>query len=250
MLLCLMALWWAPPSEAILGVADTAIVFDPSNYGINILTQTNTLRSTLNEAVMLQNEAKSLQYELQNLWDNAANLTKSPLQLLGRIQGLWAAYTQLMHTADGLTYTLDQARSRFETAYPKMPRTDLTTITSEAARMQQNIRAASATAVNTQSVYDRLGQQMASNNQALSAAQASVGALQIGQAQAQLDALQNEQLAGLTEIEAATGRVQTEWIAMQVKERQDGDAINAKFMQGYGQAGFKKVGESAGVELK
>lgn len=241
-------LMWAPPSDAILGVAD--VVFDPSNYGLNMLTQSNTLRSTLNEAIMLKNEAKSLQYELQNLWDNAANLTKSPLQLLGQIQGLWTAYTQLMRTADGLTYSLDQARSRFETAYPKMPRTDLNTITSEAARMQQNIRAASATAVNTQSVYDRLGQQMSANNQALSAAQASIGALQIGQAQAQLDALQNEQLAGLTEIEAATGRVQTEWIAMQVKERQDGDAINAKFMTGYGQAGFKKVGEGTGVELK
>ena len=235
---------------SILGVGDTAIVFDPQLYQLNMLTQANTLKSTLNEAVLIQNQIKQMQYDLQGLWNQAQHLQKSPLQLLGQIQGMWSAYQGLLQTADGLTYQLEQSRQRFATAYPTVGRTNLDTIMSEAGAMQRSIRAASQTAVDTQSIYTRLGDQMRQNGQALSAAQSAVGSLQIGQAQAQLSALQNEQLAGLAEIEAAGNRVQTEWVSMQVKERQDGDAINAKFMQGYGAKGFKQVGESQGVTLK
>lgn len=236
--------------HSILGVGDTAVVFDPTNYQMNLLTQANTLKSTLNEALMIQNQAKGLQYQLQGLWNQATNLQKSPLQLLGQIQGLWMSYQSLLKRANGLTYELDTTRQRFETTYPSLPRSNLNTITQEAAAMRTSIRAASQTATDTQSIYDRLGQQMAHNNQALSAAQASVGALQVEQAQAQLTALSNEQLAGIAEIEAAGNRVNTEWIAMQMKERQDGEAVNAKFMAGYGGQGFKGVGATKGVELK
>lgn len=242
-----MCCWLSNSAEAIWGVGD--IVHDPQNFQVNLLTQANTLKSTLNEAILIQNQAKSLQYQLQGLWNDGQNLQQNPLKLLAQIQGMWNRYQGLLNTAEGLTYQMDASRARFEAAYPQLPRSNLNIITAESAAMLQSIRAASQTAVQTQSVYDRMEQQMQTNQQALNGAQMSVGALQVGQAQAQLTALTNEQLASIAAIEAAGNRVNTEFISMQVKERQDGAALNSKFMEGYGGQGFKKVGQSSGVPL-
>lgn len=227
-----------------------SLVYDPNNYAINLLTQANTLRSTINEATMIANQVKALTYQLQSLVNEAQNLKVSPLRLLGQIEGLWSSYNALMDTAEGLTYNLDHARVNFETRYPSVANADIGTITQRSADMLQSIRAASKTAVSTQSVYDRLGQELAANRQAITAAQAARGAMEIAQASAQIQALTNEQLMTMTEIEAANGRVQTEFVAMQVKERQDGAAVADQFMAGYGTHGFKGIGESAGVPLR
>jgi P-type conjugative transfer protein TrbJ len=228
----------------------SGVVFDPSNYAVNLMNQVNTLRSTLNEAQMLANQVKALEYQIQSLWNEAQNLKANPLQLAGQIQGMWTAYNSLMANAAGLTYNLDQSRVRFETAYPAVASADMTTITRSSVAMLESIRNASKTAVASQSIYERLCNELAANNQALTAAQASQGALQIAQAQAQIAALSNEQLATMSQIEAANGRVQTEFVAMQVKDRQDGRAVNERWMQGYGTAGFKGIGQGTGVPLR
>jgi type IV secretion system protein TrbJ len=226
------------------------VVFDPSNYAVNLLNQVNTLKSTLQEAQMIANQVKAMEYQLQSLWNEAQNLKANPLQLAGQIQGMWTAYNSLMANAAGLTYNLDQSRVRFETAYPAVASADMTTITRSSVAMLESIRNASKTAVASQSIYERLCNELAANNQALTAAQASQGALQIAQAQAQIAALSNEQLATMAQIEAANGRVQTEFVAMQVKDRQDGRAVNERWMQGYGTAGFKGIGQGTGVPLR
>ena len=245
-----LVLWSVQASEGVLGIGDIAIVYDPNNYAVNLLTQANTLRSTINEATQIANQAKGLAYQFQSLVNEAQNLTTNPLRLLGQIEGLWASYNHLMEHAEGLTYNLDQARVNFETVYPKVASADIGTITQKSADMLRSIRAASQTAVQTQSVSDRLSQELSANRQALDAAQRSRGALEIAQASAQLEALTNEQLANITQIEAANARVQTEFVAMQVKERQDGAAVADRFMTGYGQQGFKTLGQSQGVDLK
>jgi P-type conjugative transfer protein TrbJ len=244
-----LTLVWVHPSVAVLGIGDTAIVFDPNNYFANIATQINTLKSTVNEATQITNQIKALEYQLQSLWNEAQNLKANPLQLLGRIQGMWDAYNTIMRQAEGTAFALTQTSARFETSYPTLASGNTQEVTSRLSSMLQSIRAGAQTAVQTQSIYERLCNELDANTQALTAAQASVGALQIAQAQAQIQALTNEQLATLTQIEAASSRVETEWIAMQVKERQDATAINRQFVGGLDQ-GFKGIGQSKGVTLK
>jgi len=240
---------WVRPSRSFLGIGDTAIVFDPQNYFTSIATQVNTLKSTVNEAVMIANQAKALTYQVQSLWNEAQNLKANPLQLLGRIQGMWDAYNQIMRHAEGTAFALTQASTRFEANYPALATGSVQEVSSHVSAMLQSVRAATRTAVQTQSVYERLCNELDANQQALTAAQASTGALQIAQAQAQIQALTNEQLATLTQIEAAASRVQTEWIAMQVKERVDATAVNKRFVDGMDQ-GFKGIGQAQGITLR
>lgn len=233
-----------------LGVGDTAVVYDPNNFFVNVATQANTLKTTVNQGIEIANQAKQLEYQLQSLWNEAQNLKTNPLQLVGQIQGMWNSYNAIMGNAEGIAYNLAQAGARFEVAYPQVPSTGIGEIAAASKRMLASIRAATKTAVSSQSVYDRLCNELNANQQALTAAQASQGALQIAQAQAQIQALSNEQLATIAQIEAANGRVQAEWIAMQVKERADAEAAHERFMAGYGAQGFKGVGQATGVELK
>lgn len=248
MLLCALA--WALPGDAFLGVGDIAIVFDPNNYATALATQAHTLKSTINEGLMIANQAKALEYQAVSLFNEATNLKANPLQLLGRIQGLWDGYNVVMDNAEGIGFGLQQAQQRFEHNYPALATPAVQDITARTKTMLESIRGSTTVAIKTQSVYDRLCEQLTSAKQALTAAQASTGALQIAQAQAQIQALGSEQLATIAQIEAATGRVQTEWIAMQAKERTDAEAHHEDWMAGYGAAGYKAIGQSRGVELR
>jgi type IV secretion system protein TrbJ len=214
------------------------------------MTQANTLKSTLNEATMIANQAKGLENQAVSLLNEATNLKQNPLQLLGQIQGMWNAYNQVMANAEGLAYGVQQSQLRFEQAYPALATPGIQDITRQSGIMLTSIRAATKTAVGSQGVYERLCQELEANRQALTAAQASQGALQIAQAQAQIQALGNEQLATLAQIEAANGRVQTEWTAMQAKERVDAEAAHEAFVSDYGTQGFKKFGQSTAIDLR
>lgn len=217
--------------------------FDGANYVANLATQLNTLKSTINEAASLANQARSLEYQVASLYNEAINLKANPLQLLGQLQGLWGGYNAVMGAAEGIAFGMQQAQVRFEASYPTLATGSVQEITQRTSAMLKSIRAASATAITSQSIYERLCLQQASMQQALTAAQASQGALQIAQAQAQIQALGSEQLATLAQIEAANGRVQTEWIAMQAKERADAEVAHRTFLEGYGAQGFKAIGQ-------
>jgi type IV secretion system protein TrbJ len=252
--------WWLMPLLLIAWVLFTggssqaqigaSLVFDPTNYLPNLMTQLNTLKSTINEATMIANQAQDLEYQATSILNQAKNLKANPLRLLGQIEGLWNAYNTVMGAAEGLTFGLQQAQTNFEQRYPALATPSVQAITQQSAAMLASIRGASKTAVASQSIYERLCAQLDANRQALTSAQASEGALQIAQATAQLQALGNEQIATLGQIAAASGRVQTEWTAMQAKERVDADAAHAQFVGDYGQQGFKGLGQSTPIGLR
>jgi P-type conjugative transfer protein TrbJ len=247
--ICLIASLALSVPRLLCAQIGASVVYDPSNFFVNVATQANTLKSTINEGTMLLNQAKALEYQLQSLWNEAQNLKTNPLQLLGRIQGLWDGYNTVMKNAEGTAFALAQTTARFNASYPALATGSVQAMATQAQAMLQSVRAATTTAVQTQSIYERLCNELDANTQALTAAQASQGALQIAQAQAQIQALTNEQLATLTQIDAASSRVQTEWIALQVKERQDAQAVNRAFVGNLDQ-GFKGIGQSQGVTLK
>ena len=234
-------------SQGIGGLGD--VVFDPQVYMAQMMSYANTLKSTINEGVMIANQAKSLEYQVQSLWNEAKNLQANPLRLLGQIEGLWGAYNGIMANADGLSYNLIGTAAKFEKAYPQMTIPGVDVMVQKSAAMLDSIRKASKTAVSTQSVYDRLCTQLEATKQGLTAAQASQGALQIAQAQAQMQGVNNELLGNLAQLEAANGRVQTEYISMQVAERQQGQVENDHWIAGFGK-GFKLPGQGQGIELK
>jgi P-type conjugative transfer protein TrbJ len=220
-----------------------AVVFDPNNYAMNVLQQVNTLKSTVNEATMIANQVKALEYQVQSLLNEAKHLKTNPLQLLGRIQGLWDAYNRIMANAEGIAFGLASAQQRFETSYPALATPSMQEVAARSTQMLGSIRSASQTAIATQSIYERLCDQLDSAKQAITSAQAAQGMMQINQAQAQIQALQSEQLATLAQVEAASGRVQTEWIAKQAKEQADAQVVSERFMRDIAPQGFKPLGQ-------
>jgi P-type conjugative transfer protein TrbJ len=240
-------------SFAILGIADTAVVFDPSNYASNLIQQYEAVKNTIANATMIANQAMQLEHEAQSLVYQAQNLQKNPLQLLEQLRTLWNQYNGVLRDADGLTYALVQSGAKFQATYPDLVGTDAGTtiadISAASSRMLGSIRKASQSAIKSQSIYERLCQQLDAEQQALAAAQTAQGALQIAQAQAQLQGLTNEQLATLAQIEATNGRVTTEWIMKQAADEEAGRARQERWVSGFGAQGFHAIREGQGVPL-
>ncbi len=246
-----MLLWWHSPSEAILGAAD--VVFDPSNYASNLIQQYEAVQQTINDGIQIANQVKQLEHQLQGLIYQAQNLQANPLRLLEQIQRLWGEYNSLLQNAEGMSYHISTSVTEFEQRYPSVAGTGLG---STIAQMQQasqsqlqQMRLISKTAVKTQSIYEQLCDLQAQNHAALASAQEAVGALQVGQAQAQLQTLTNQQLAQIAEITATQARIQTAKIMKEVQEEEAARESNTRWMAGFGAAGFRGVKEGQGVNL-
>lgn len=87
------------------------VVFDPSNYSQNVLTAAQTLKSNLHEAQALLNQAIQLQNE-------ARSLARFPVEYWNRVQ---ANYEQLKTLAQGgasLGEYLARVNSQFDQLYP------------------------------------------------------------------------------------------------------------------------------------
>ena len=227
-----------------LGVAD--LVED-------IVTEFNTLKSTINEAIMIANQIEGLKRQLQSLVYEAQNLQKNPLQLAAQISQLWGQYNGLLQETTGLTYRVTQSATKFAQAYGALTGIALS---GTVADMQQaskafldQLRFASRTAVQTQSIYEQLCDLQRQNDLALTSAQQAVGALQVQQALAQQQALSNQQLSTLAEIEAANGRMQAAWLMKQVGEEDAAKASNDRWIATYGVQGFHGVKAGQGVDL-
>lgn len=209
----------------------------------------NTLKSTVNEATMIEQQAESLKRQIQSLTYQAQNLQRNPLQLLSQIQNLWSRYNDLLNRTTGLTYRLNQSGSQFDTLYTSATAGRAQDLQQASAALREQMRVASKTAVQTQSIYEQLCDLQAQNQQALASAQDAVGALQVEQALAQQQALSNQQLGTLAAVEAANGRMQAAWMMKQVQEEEAARVSNERWMEGFGAQGFRGVKEGQGVPL-
>jgi P-type conjugative transfer protein TrbJ len=97
--------WTPPPANAQIAVIDAA------NLGQNTLAALRMLQAVNNQLVQLQNEA-------QMLINEARNLTTLPFNIVAQLQATLATTTQLIQQAQGITYQLQTAQSRFNTFYP------------------------------------------------------------------------------------------------------------------------------------
>lgn len=87
------------------------VVFDPSNFVENMLTELHTLTQIENQVIELQNEAQMLLNQAQNL----RNLDFTDLT---RLETTFATTEQLLDQAQGLTFDLDVTEGQLAQHYP------------------------------------------------------------------------------------------------------------------------------------
>ena len=100
---------------ALLTVSGSAfaqwVVFDPSNFVENMLTELHTPTQIENQVVELQNQAQMLMNEGKNLQN--LNFTA-----LTQLQATFAATQQLLDQAQGLSFDLSATEQEFAQRYP------------------------------------------------------------------------------------------------------------------------------------
>ena len=108
----ILALSVSTASPPALAVQFGGVVFDPSNYGQNLLTAARTLRQVSNQIRQLQNEARMLANE-------ARNLTSLTFDAGHELQALLGEIDRLMATAQAISFEIAETDRLFEAHYPE-----------------------------------------------------------------------------------------------------------------------------------
>ncbi|MGE3538673.1 MAG: P-type conjugative transfer protein TrbJ [Candidatus Tectimicrobiota bacterium] len=221
------------PGAALFGVGD--IVFDPTNLLQNTLTAVRTLQSNLNEATQLANDVRMIANQVQQLAHEAQNLATLPLSLWQDLQAELHTYTRLLQQAQGLSFQLSQIPDQMAQLYRTAgrPATSSAALLQQATRWTAQLQQASATALQAQSVWERLSGQQTRLQLALSASERAGGNLQVSQATNQLLGLLAEQQSSLQQILAASGRAEASLLALQAAQEEAARANAAHFMDGF-----------------
>ena len=91
--------------------AAQVVVFDPTNYVKNTLTELHTLQSTINQATQIANQLKQLAYEVQN----AKNI---PSGVWGQIQRDLSDLGQIAKVGQSISYADGALSAEFARMYP------------------------------------------------------------------------------------------------------------------------------------
>lgn len=181
------------------------IVYDPSNYGQNVLQAARALQQ-------INNQVTSLQNQTQMLLNQAKNLANLPYSSLQSIEQSLARTQQLLNQAQGLAYDVNQIDQAFQRLYPQAytGATSSQQLISDAQERWQNSLAGYQDALKVQAgVVQNLDTTRTETDALVSSSQSAVGGLQATQAGNQLIALQTKQLADLTAVIAAQSRAQS-----------------------------------------
>jgi P-type conjugative transfer protein TrbJ len=221
------------PGSALFGVGD--IVFDPTNLLQNTLTAIRTLQSNINEATQIANEVRMIANQVQQLAYEVQNLATLPLSLWHDLQAELRTYTSLLQQAQGLSFQLSQIPGQVAQLYRTAgrPATSSAALLQQATRWTAQLQQASATALQAQSVWERLTGQQTRLQQALSASETAHGNLQVSQATNQLLGVLAEQQGSLQQILAASSRAEASLLALQAAQDEAARANAAHFMDGF-----------------
>ncbi len=201
-------------------------VFDPTNYGQNILTAARTLQQVNNQIQSLQNEAQML----LRLDRNLKGIAFPQLQaLIEKLNGI----DQLMKQAQSVDFEVDQIEARLRALYPRT--------FDPASTRDQRLQAARArydastdALHRTMTVQSGIVQQAREDAQALAditaRSQAAEGALAVSQATNQLLALTAKQGVALQQMMAAQFRADALEKQRQLTESEASRAATRKFL--------------------
>lgn len=211
MLLATLLSW--QPARAQFAVED---VYVGAQATISAL---NSVRALVQQGIQIANEATIIQQQLEQLSYDAANLTQSPLQLVGDLGAMVERYEALLTQAGGLRFDVGGLQGQLRDLYPTLgqevssPADAITRVSGWLGQVRQS----GLTAVEGQAVAPRLQAQRRNIQQALQASQAAPGALGVGQVTNQMLGVLAEQLGSLQQTIATSERVKTTDILTQTE---------------------------------
>ena len=143
--------------------------------------------------------------EVTQLGNDAANLAKLPLSLVGEVQQTMTTATNLFNQGRAIAYQAKASLDAFDTLFTngQIP------FSQRAQAIFNEIRQTSRLATQVQSIYDELCANTARVEQLTNASQAAVGVLQAEQAGNQLLGVLASQQNGMYQLQANTARLQT-----------------------------------------
>ena len=177
-------------------------VFDPANYGQNLLTAARNLQQINNQITQLQNEA-------QMLINQNRNLTNLPTSVSGNLLNSLMRMDNLMRSANGVAYQIAAIDSQYQRLYPEKyaAATSNNLIFQDAQAAWSQARQGHQHSLHVQaSVIEEIRSDRALLNRLVAESQSAVGNLQVAQAGNQLTALNAKQSMQLQTLLAASAR--------------------------------------------
>lgn len=209
----------ATPAQAI-------IVFDPSNYGQNILTAARTLTQINNQIRMLQNQA-------QSLINQAKNLTTISFPELQALRQTIQQIDQLMGQAQGIQFRVANLDQQFRSMFPTSFDAALTN-NSQVVAARSRLDTSMAAYKQTMTVQAQVVENIAADEATLSGivqrSQGAEGGLQVAQATNQLLALVAKQQFQIQNLMAAQYRADAMERANRIQQQSDAQGATTKFL--------------------
>ncbi|WP_095203486.1 P-type conjugative transfer protein TrbJ [Mesorhizobium carmichaelinearum] len=212
-------------SPMITTSAHAFIVFDPTNYGQNVLQAARALEQITNQITSLQNEA-------QMLINQARNLASLPYSSLQQLQQSVQRTQQLLTQAQNIAFDVQQIDQAFQTTYGNASLSDSDQqLIADARERWRNTVGGLQDAMRVQAgVVGNIDTNRTLMSALIGQSQGATGALQATQAGNQLLGLQAQQLADLTAVVAANGRAQALQSAEQAAAAEQGREQRRRFL--------------------
>ncbi len=218
-----------------LCIADTSItvpqahaitVFDPANYGQNLLTAARNLQQINNQVRQLANEA-------QMLINHAQNLTQLPTSVAAELQTSLQQVNGLIQNAQGLAYDVTRIDQEFQRLFPEEYSAGVSTsrIVQDAQETWKLARNGFKHSLEVQAeVVGRIRDDAVTLDGLIAKSQSAAGNLQALQAGNQLTALATKQSMQLQNLFAASARADALHRADAVAARERGRARFQHFL--------------------
>lgn len=206
--------------------AHAIIVFDPSNYGQNILTAARTLEQINNQIRMLQNQA-------QSLINQARNLTTISFPELQALQQTIQQIDVLMGQAQGIQFRVSGLDQQYRSMFPSSFNAALTNnqhVIDARTRLDTSMAAYKQTMTVQAQVVENIAADQAALNGIVQRSQGAEGALQAQQATNQLLALVAKQQFQIQTLMAAQYRADAINQASRVQSQTDAQDATTKFL--------------------
>lgn len=206
--------------------AQAIVVFDPSNYGQNILTAARTLEQINNQIRMLQNQA-------QSLINQAKNLTTISFPELQALQQTLQQIDQLMGQAQGIQFKVAGFDQQFKSMFPNDLRSALKTnaqVIAARSRLDNSMAAFRQTMAVQSQVVENVEADAANLTQIVARSQSAEGALQVSQASNQILALVAKQQFQIQNLMASQYRAEAIERANRLQQQTDAQNATKKFL--------------------
>lgn len=206
--------------------AHAIIVFDPSNYGQNILTAARTLEQINNQIRMLQNQA-------QSLINQARNLTTISFPELQALHQTIQQIDVLMGQAQGIQFRVSGLDQQYRSMFPSSFNAALTNnqhVIDARTRLDTSMAAYKQTMTVQAQVVENIAADQAALNGIVQRSQGAEGALQAQQATNQLLALVAKQQFQIQTLMAAQYRADAINQANRVQSQTDAQDATTKFL--------------------